>query len=94
MHGRTFEEAFIYENLDLFKDGKVTTLITLEGDHDKDYAQIYKLVKSANFKKAEFALDIVFSEEDWNVPYYIKAGLIWLQSKMGNQLDTIQEALT
>ncbi|MBD3293806.1 MAG: AAA family ATPase [Armatimonadia bacterium] len=94
MHGRTFEEAFIYENLDLFKDGKVTTSITLEGNHDKDYELIYNLVKSANFKKAEFALDIVFSEEDWRVPHYIKSGLIWLQSKMGTQLDTIQEALT
>lgn len=94
MHGRTFEEAFIYENLDLFKDGKVTTTITLTGDWDKDYKEIYNLVKSANFKKAEFALDIVFSEEDWKVPHYIKSGLIWLQSKMGNQLDTIPEALT
>ena len=93
MHGRTFEEAFIYENLDLFKDGKVTTSIALEGDHNIDYDHIYHLVKSANFKKAEFALDIVFSEENWKVPHYIKAGLIWLQSEMGNQLDTIQEAL-
>jgi predicted ATP-dependent endonuclease of OLD family len=92
MHGRTFEEAFIYENLDLFKDGKVTTSITLEGNYNKDYEQIYNLVKSANFKKAEFALDIVFSEEDWKAPHYIKAGLNWLQSKMGNQLETIQEA--
>ncbi|MDA3823102.1 MAG: AAA family ATPase, partial [Bacteroidales bacterium] len=94
MHGRTFEEAFIYENLNLFKDRKVSTSITLEGDHDKDYKRIYELVKSANFKKSEFALDIVFSEEDWKVPHYIKTGLIWLQSKMENKLDTIQEALT
>ncbi len=91
MHGRTFEETFIYENLDLIKDGKLSTSITLEGDCDKDYEQIYSLVKSANFKKVEFALDIVFSEEDWKVPYYIKVGLIWLQSKMRSQLDTIQE---
>ena len=60
MHGRTFEEAFIYENLDLFKEGKFTTTIQLESDYDKDYDQIHNLVKSANFKKAEFALDIVF----------------------------------
>jgi predicted ATP-dependent endonuclease of OLD family len=93
MHGRTFEEAFIYENLDLFKDGKVSTSITLIGDHDKDYEHIYELVKSSNFKKAGFALDIVFSEEDWKVPHYIKAGLIWLQAKMGNQLNIIQKAL-
>lgn len=93
MHGRTFEESFIYENLNLFKDGKVSTSVTLEGDHDKDYEYIYKLVKSDNFKKAEFALDIVFSEEDWKVPHYIKVGLIWLQSKLENQLKTIQEAL-
>jgi hypothetical protein len=93
MHGRTFEEAFIYENMDLVKEGKVTTSIALKGDHNIDYDHIYNLVKSANFKKAEFALDIVFSEENWKVPHYIKAGLIWLQSKMGNELDTIQEAL-
>ena len=93
MHGRTFEETFIYENLNLFKDGKVSASVTLEGDHDKDYEYIYKLVKSDNFKKAEFALDIVFSEEDWKVPHYIKAGLIWLQSKLENQLKTIREAL-
>jgi len=93
MHGRTFEETFIYENLNLFKDEKVSTSVTLEGDHDKDYESIYNLVKSNNFKKTEFALDIVFSEEDWKVPHYIKAGLIWFQSKMENQLKTIQEAL-
>jgi len=93
MHGRTFEETFIYENLNLFKDRRVSTSVTLENDHDKDYEYIYKLVKSDNFKKAEFALDIVFSEEDWKVPNYIKAGLIWLQSKLENQLKTIQEAL-
>ena len=93
MHGRTFEETFIYENLNLFKDGIVSTSIKLEGDHDKDYEHIYKLVKSDNFKKAEFALDIVFSEDDWRVPHYIKVGLIWLQAKLENQLETIQEAL-
>lgn len=93
MHGRTFEETFIYENLDLIKDNKLSTPITLEGDHDKDYEQIYTLVKSANFKKTEFALDIILSEEAWKVPYYIKVGLIWLQSKMRSQLDNIQETL-
>ena len=91
MHARTFEEAFIYENLDLFKDGKVATSITLEGDHNKDHEQIYELVKSDSFKKAEFALDIVFSEEEWNVPHYIKVGLIWLKSRLGNQFETVQE---
>jgi predicted ATP-dependent endonuclease of OLD family len=93
MHGRTFEETFIYENLNLFKEGKVSISVTLEGDHDKDYAYIYKLVKSDNFKKAGFALDIVFSEENWKVPNYIKDGLIWLQSQLENQLKTSQEAL-
>ena len=92
MHGRTFEEAFIYENLELFKDGKVSTSVTIEGNHDKDHKHIYELVKSDSFKKAEFALDIAFSEEDWNVPYYIKAGLNWLQSKLKSQFETNMEA--
>ena len=93
MHGRTFEEAFIYENLNLFKDGKFSTSVALKGDHDKDFDHIYKLVKSDNFKKAEFALAIAFSEEDWKVPHYIKVGLTWLQSKLENQLKAIQDAL-
>lgn len=93
MHGRTFEETFIYENLNLFKDGKFSTSMTLKGDRDKDHEFIYNLVKSDNFKKAEFALDIAFSEEDWKVPHYIKVGLVWLQSKLENQVKTIQEAL-
>jgi predicted ATP-dependent endonuclease of OLD family len=92
MHGRTFEEAFIYENMELFKDGKISIPLSLEDDHDKDYEQIYELVKSNNFKKAEFALNIAFSEEDWNVPNYIKSGLDWLQSKLRNQLESNQEA--
>lgn len=93
MHGRTFEEALIYENLDLFKNGKLSPSVSLEGDHDKDYEHIYDLVKSDKLKKAEFALDIVFSEENWRVPHYIKVGLIWLNNKLGNQIETIQEAL-
>jgi hypothetical protein len=93
MHGRTFEETFIYENLNLFKDGKFSTSITLKGDRDKDHEYIYNLVKSDNFKKAEFALDTAFSEEDWKVPHYIKVGLVWLQSKLENQVKIIHEAL-
>jgi putative ATP-dependent endonuclease of the OLD family len=93
MHGRTFEETFIYENLNLFKDGKFSTSVRLDGDHDKDFKYVCELVKSDNFKKAEFALDIAFSEEDWKVPHYIKVGLVWLQSKLENQVKTIQEAL-
>lgn len=84
MHGRTFEETFIYENMDLFNKGKFSTSVTIEGDHNKDFESIYKLVNSKNFKKAEFALDIAFSEEDWIVPNYIKVGLTWLQSKLKN----------
>ncbi len=92
MHGRTFEEAFIYENLELFKSGKFSIPLALEGNYDLDHKQIYELVKSDNFKKAEFALDIAFSEEDWKVPHYIKTGLNWLQSKLKNQLETSMEA--
>jgi len=93
MHGRTFEETFIYENPNLFKDWKGSKSVIFEGDYDKDYEYIYKLVKSDNFKKAEFALDILFSDEDWNAPHYIKLGLIWLQYKLENQHKTIQETL-
>lgn len=84
--GRTFEEAFIIENgkyiiknktqLDSIKN-KIKDSMS-ENDILKESYQIYKYIDS-NKKKSEFAFDLMYVDrESWDVPTYIKEGLIWL----------------
>ncbi|MGJ8528611.1 hypothetical protein, partial [Maritalea sp.] len=46
---------------------------------------VFELVKNSNFKKTEFALAIL-SSDDWNVPLYIAEGLTWLEQRLQTQL--------
>lgn len=87
MHGRTFEEAFVYQNIALFRGKKIDLGIPLpEGNaHDDEYEAVFKRVKSSSFKKTDFALDIASSETDWVTPSYISDGLLWLQERTSNQ---------
>ena len=34
-----------------------------------------------NKKKTDFAFDLLNNQEDWNIPIYIKEGLIWLSQQ-------------
>jgi hypothetical protein len=87
LFGRTFEEAFIYENLDLFRDGGLkdvldcSTLTTVE----LAKAEVYQRIRSESFKKTDFALGVASSKTMWAVPGYIREGLLWLQTKLGSQ---------
>lgn len=86
MHGRTFEEAFIYENLVLFREGKL--LIDEQIPNGDKFEEVYKFVfehvKSDSFKKTDFALDVASSAESWQVPTYIADGLKWLESQLSS----------
>jgi len=77
---RTFEEAFIYENIGKIRENKINAFITLEKpkEFETDYAKIYEAVKSDNYKKSEFALNIINTDEQWITPAYIVEGLAWL----------------
>ena len=77
-HGRTLEEAFIYENLGIIGSDDLDVKISLPADNGEIFAHVYKAVKSSSFKKTEFALDILVSSSDWVVPSYITDGLTWL----------------
>lgn len=83
MFGRTFEEAFIYENIDLFKDGKLSCGKELTDDPAEVKQTVFERVKSDSFKKTDFALEMAASEVDWNVPSYISDGLTWLAKRLG-----------
>ncbi|MDO8241013.1 MAG: AAA family ATPase [Candidatus Moranbacteria bacterium] len=84
MHGRTFEETFIYQNLQLFRDRKIGFEADIPGDQDfeKEYSAIFEGIKSPSFKKTEFALGVASVKVDWETPQYIAEGLSWLEKTM------------
>lgn len=66
--GRSFEDAFMLANPDLFP---------LSGNNAQEIeAEAWEAAK--NVKKSEFALDYALSDKKWSIPRYIKEGLIWL----------------
>ena len=84
MHGRTFEETFIYENIQLFRDKEIDLGIDLSVSKgfEEEFNAIYERVRDASFKKTEFALNVVSSRATWETPRYIVDGLSWLERKM------------
>jgi len=83
MLGRTFEETFIYQNMQIFRDNNIGLGTDLPHDQDfeKEYTAVFEATKSSSFKKAEFALDIASLTADWVIPQYIGDGLRWLEDK-------------
>ena len=68
--GRSFEDAFVIANLDIFGISDENEIVVEE--------LAFELAKQFEKKKTDFALKYAFQEEDWNIPYYIKEGLDWL----------------
>ena len=79
---RTFEEAFIYENISKIRDKTIKAVVTLPTslNYETDYQNIYNTVKSANYKKVEFALSLIEAKEEWVTPGYVTNGLKWLRN--------------
>ena len=71
--GRSFEDAFILANRDLFG-------IKETGDENEIEFQAYKQAKKFEKKKTDFAMKYSFEFEDWSVPNYLEEGLIWLDT--------------
>lgn len=66
--GRSFEDAFIFANLELFN---------LNGINEKDLeAEVWTKANKEN--KTSFALKYAINQTEWNIPRYIKEGLTWL----------------
>ncbi|MDI3321415.1 ATP-dependent nuclease [Pinibacter soli] len=83
-HARSFEDAFIHLNRDFVKKNK-TTFRGLKNadDFNNDGICAYNLAESCIKKKTHFALDILYHSDEnfsnWNIPAYIKNGLLWLK---------------
>jgi len=72
--GRSFEDAFMLENTELF---------SIDGETPQEREeQAWQAAKKID--KTDFALKYAINETDWNVPRYIEEGLRWLaQSPIG-----------
>ncbi len=66
--GRTFEDAFILANPDLFG----LTLVP------REKAEIEAREKASEIKKTDFALEYAIEKTGWTIPRYIADGLRWL----------------
>lgn len=86
--GRTFEESFALENLDLTQDPAHDRLgLRIEDSENKDleklHQALYERVVSKSFDKTKFALELIAgTRDDWNPPAYVVDGLEWLSSKL------------
>ncbi|WP_081954095.1 ATP-dependent nuclease [Paenibacillus sp. FSL R5-0345] len=75
--GRSFEDAFMLANKDLFENLVGTTSL-----------EIAKAAwdEAKKVDKTNFALDYAINKTDWDVPRYIKEGLFWLAENLEENL--------
>ncbi|MCF7532078.1 ATP-dependent nuclease [Pseudomonas petrae] len=88
---RTLEEAIVYENFELLRSGKLSIGINISALLGDAYQEVYDRVRSDNFKKTDFAMDILACTEEWIVPNYIAEGLGWLETRLSPPLAAITE---
>lgn len=84
---RTIEEAFAFENFALLRSGELRVGKDVPQDLGQAYEEIYERIKSSSFKKTNFALDVLSSEQDWATPGYIADGLLWLENRLTEVQD-------
>lgn len=82
-HARSFEDAFISVNIDFIYSNKGSFKSLKNRDKiKKSSPEFYDIADNCIDKKTLFATDILYySSEDykeWQVPGYIKEGLVWL----------------
>jgi predicted ATP-dependent endonuclease of OLD family len=85
---RTLEEAIVYENFGLFRSGWLSIGTEIPKDLQGAYECVYKRIQSKDFKKTDFAMDILACTEKLNVPSYIAEGLLWLEARLCPPLTT------
>ena len=82
MLGRTIEEAFVYQNLDMCRAWEIPLGIEIQQSLPETYQTVYELVRSGRLKKTDFALYMLGSSTEWAVPEYISEGLAWLKCRL------------
>lgn len=84
---RTFEEAFIYENMPAIKEGKIDVLFDLPEQlvYETDYSFVYEKINLKEYKKVEFALKQIETDFEWITPSYVAEGLKWLAKTLNKK---------
>lgn len=82
MRPRTIEEAFAYQNFSRLRSGEFQVGLAVPADLEQAYQEIYEHVKSDSFKKTDFAMTVLASKAEWEVPNYIVDGLQWLELRL------------
>lgn len=90
---RTLEEAIVYENFGLLRSGALSIGITVPALLDDVYQVVYDRIRSDNFKKTDFAMDILACAKEWVVPGYIAEGLSWLEERLSPPPSTAVETV-
>ncbi|MDY0222431.1 MAG: AAA family ATPase [Desulfobacterium sp.] len=86
---RTFEDALVFENINLFREANGTGLLKKFKEAVTNKDEISELSQAlfdalASGNKAGFALDMLYFQDpaSINVPEYIHNGLKWLENKL------------
>ena len=88
---RTIEEALAYQNFPMVRSGAMSLGIAIPASINDAYEAIYKRVHSDSFKKTDFAMSILASAMDWQVPNYIAEGLQWLEVRLCSPAVTVEQ---
>ena len=85
--GRTFEEDFGLENPDWSQNSSMKHLglnVMPSPETPTILAQgLHKIISQQRFDKTKFALTLLTEDDDkWEVPKYIRDGLLWLEREM------------
>lgn len=81
--GRSFEDAFILANKNKFE---IREVVSIE-------KAAYEKAQKLEQKKTDFALKYALDDTDWNIPKYIKEGLIWLAQTEEQVAEVEQELI-
>lgn len=79
---RTLEEAIAYENFSLLRADVLSIGKTIPQLLPDAYTVIYERIGSKDFKKTDFAMDLLAANSSWKVPTYIAEGLRWLELRL------------
>lgn len=79
---RTLEEAIAYENFALLRAETLSIGKAIPSLLPDAYTVIYEHISSKDFKKTDFAMDLLAAKSKWTVPTYIAEGLRWLELRL------------
>lgn len=82
MRPRTLEEAIAYENFALLRAGSLSIGVPIPDALAEAYSCIYERIEAKEFKKTDFAMNLLATTSVWKAPAYIVEGLRWLELRL------------